>query len=197
MFILNRIAELRKKAGLTQKELAEKLNINSVTLSRYETGSRKPSFETLRELSKIFNYASTSYIMGLTDEVTPIEKSFTEDNLLRTTNILYKLEHNQQQSLLSLLSSIEHLYMSGDMDSLDSLTKVIDLLSGSNGLYDPDVRINVFSGINEKTIDKKLKLTRELGTPFDSINNYFSLSESLKKEMDSHFLNKFNEHYKQ
>lgn len=61
---VNRIADLRKKAGLTQKELAEQLNINSITLSRYETGDRQPSFETVSRLSEIFECSSTKYIMG-------------------------------------------------------------------------------------------------------------------------------------
>lgn len=51
---MNRIKKLRKKSGLTQKQLAKKIGVNTVTLSRYETGDRKPKIDKLLKMSKIF-----------------------------------------------------------------------------------------------------------------------------------------------
>ena len=37
---------LRKREGLTQQELAKKLDISKSTVSKYENGNREPDFET-------------------------------------------------------------------------------------------------------------------------------------------------------
>lgn len=64
---MNRITIERKNSDLTQEELAEKLNISQKSISKYETGARKPSFETLTKMAKLFN-VSTDYLLGITDE---------------------------------------------------------------------------------------------------------------------------------
>lgn len=45
------IAQQRKEAGLTQKELAEKLNVTDKAVSRWENGHGYPDIETLESLS--------------------------------------------------------------------------------------------------------------------------------------------------
>lgn len=52
---MNKIKELRKEAGLTQAELASKIGVNTVTLSRYETGNRNPKLDKLIKISKVFD----------------------------------------------------------------------------------------------------------------------------------------------
>lgn len=49
------IAKLRKNAGLTQGELAEKIGVNSKTISKWETGINAPDTVLLYELSKALN----------------------------------------------------------------------------------------------------------------------------------------------
>ena len=44
------IAELRKKAGLTQRQLAEKTKVTVTTISNWETGVSKPLFNPSRML---------------------------------------------------------------------------------------------------------------------------------------------------
>ncbi len=49
-----RIEELRKKAGLTQRELAEKLGFQSTSIvTMWETGSRSPRSEVLPLLATV------------------------------------------------------------------------------------------------------------------------------------------------
>ena len=45
-----RIKQARKKAGLTQKKLAEILGTSQQNLAQYENGKRKPKIETLKKL---------------------------------------------------------------------------------------------------------------------------------------------------
>lgn len=41
----------RKKAGLTQKELGEKLNISYVNISQLENGQRSPGLDTVQKIA--------------------------------------------------------------------------------------------------------------------------------------------------
>ena len=50
------IVELRKKNGLSQDELAEKVLVTRQAVSRWETGETIPNTETLKLLSKLFNF---------------------------------------------------------------------------------------------------------------------------------------------
>lgn len=58
-----RLKQLREETGLTQEELAKKLNISRGTYAHYETGKREPKFETLQHLATYFN-VSVDYLLG-------------------------------------------------------------------------------------------------------------------------------------
>ena len=60
---MNRIRELRKQKGLTQKELAKQLLIADSTLSYWEMGKYEPDCKALRELSEFF-LVPIDYILG-------------------------------------------------------------------------------------------------------------------------------------
>lgn len=50
----NRIRGLRKKYGMTQKELSDLLDLSRETLSRIENGKMPPSFVSVHNCSNIF-----------------------------------------------------------------------------------------------------------------------------------------------
>ncbi len=58
------ISKLRKDAGLTQEELAEKIKVNSKTISKWETGINVPDTVPLFELSKVFNVSVQDILNG-------------------------------------------------------------------------------------------------------------------------------------
>ena len=60
---MNRIRELRKKMDLTQKELAQHLQIADSTLSYWEMGKYEPDIDSLKKLSMFF-HVSIDYIVG-------------------------------------------------------------------------------------------------------------------------------------
>ena len=51
----NLLYELRSKANLTQKELANKLGVTNKAISKWENGNAKPTTNTLKKLSVLFN----------------------------------------------------------------------------------------------------------------------------------------------
>ncbi len=61
-----RLKELREEHNLTQKQLAEKLNLHSVTYLHYEKSQREPPLSILADMAKFFD-VSVDYLLGLTD----------------------------------------------------------------------------------------------------------------------------------
>ena len=53
-YLGNILKQLRTKAGLTQPELAEQLNLSRSAISMYEIGSREPNSEILLQFAKYF-----------------------------------------------------------------------------------------------------------------------------------------------
>jgi transcriptional regulator with XRE-family HTH domain len=51
----SRVKELRKKAQMSQEELAERIGINYKNLSRIEAGRGYPTLETLETIAKVLN----------------------------------------------------------------------------------------------------------------------------------------------
>ena len=65
-----RIRELRKRAGMKQKELARVLQIADSTLSYWEQGKFEPGNDAVRRIADYFQ-CSVDYLLGRTDEVAP------------------------------------------------------------------------------------------------------------------------------
>lgn len=55
-----RVKELRKRQGLTQEQLSEKINIGVRSLVKIETGKSFPSPETLEKLTAAFQTETSS-----------------------------------------------------------------------------------------------------------------------------------------
>ena len=66
MILVNKIADYRKKAGLTQTQLADHIGISQNTLSQYETGKRNPDIKTVEMLADYFS-TSINSILGIKD----------------------------------------------------------------------------------------------------------------------------------
>ena len=62
----SRIKELRQNMGLSQSELASKLNCTQAALSQYESGNREPGLRDLKTIAKHLD-TTTDYLLGLTD----------------------------------------------------------------------------------------------------------------------------------
>ena len=61
-----RLKELRESKGLTQKQVASMLNLNSVTYLHYEKAQREPPLQLLAEMAVFFE-VSTDFLLGLSD----------------------------------------------------------------------------------------------------------------------------------
>lgn len=62
MTLATKLVSLRKQKGLTQMELAEKLNVSRQAISRWEVGAAVPSMENLKTLGKLYA-VSVDYLL--------------------------------------------------------------------------------------------------------------------------------------
>ncbi len=67
MILADKIMNLRKKAGWSQEELAEKVGVSRQSISKWESGQSIPDINRIIELSKIFD-VSTDYLLKDTME---------------------------------------------------------------------------------------------------------------------------------
>lgn len=74
-----RIKNMREDYDLTQKQVAEYLNIKQNTYSQYETGNRQIPIEVLVALAELYN-TSADYLLGLTDQKKPYPKEKKSQN---------------------------------------------------------------------------------------------------------------------
>lgn len=71
---------LRKDAGLTQADLAERLGVTKSVVSYYELHERNPSPEVLASLANIF-HVSTDYLLGIEHKKMIDVSDLSEDDL--------------------------------------------------------------------------------------------------------------------
>jgi len=69
-----RIRNLREDRDLSQREIAQYLNIKQNTYSRYETNDRAIPLEVMDQLAAFYG-TSVDYLMGRTDNPKPYERS--------------------------------------------------------------------------------------------------------------------------
>ena len=83
------IAELRKENELTQKDLAERINVSDKAVSRWETGKGYPDVTSLVSLSEYFDVSVNELLSG---------KRLTDDNIKETAdeNLISVFEQTQK-----------------------------------------------------------------------------------------------------
>lgn len=63
MKMQDKLIMLRKKAGLSQDDLAEKINVSRQAISRWENGTALPDALNILQLSKMF-HVTTDYLLN-------------------------------------------------------------------------------------------------------------------------------------
>ena len=80
MEIGNKIMELRKKNGLSQEELAEKIGVARQTISKWELGETTPDLKQSKELSRIFKVSLDELVSNDIKDIL-IEKTSNTEKL--------------------------------------------------------------------------------------------------------------------
>lgn len=98
----DRLAELRKKRGLTQQQIADELSVNRVTYTNWEKGNREPSFENLIKLAGILGTTS-DYLLGKSDNNIDMHNIESELDTLTEEEIINLGKANIIDTKMSLI----------------------------------------------------------------------------------------------
>ena len=91
------IQEKRKECGLTQCELAEKLNVSDRAVSKWENGNCIPEVSNIQELCKILNITINDLFSGCIVDMKDNEKKL-EENLVE----MIRIKEQRDRELLIL-----------------------------------------------------------------------------------------------
>ena len=78
----DRLKELRKKLGLTQKKFAEKLGISRNNIASYETGKSNPGSSIIQLICRVYNVNETWLRTGEGEMFTAADSNLI-DNLVK------------------------------------------------------------------------------------------------------------------
>lgn len=103
-----RLKELRKRKGLTQKELAERVGTQQGVYTNWENGKREPKYDKVVKIAKELN-TTADYLLGLADEQElPWNKSTSEiyyqGDVYPVTVLLENIEQENMILFLSMLN---------------------------------------------------------------------------------------------
>lgn len=105
-----KLRELRKKCGLTMKELGAEINAAESTISQYETGKRQPDYETLLKLGEFFGVSVDYLLTGEETKKTPTQEGEREitfdDFTFAMQNESKDLTEADKQILLSMAKQL-------------------------------------------------------------------------------------------
>ena len=96
-----RLAQIRKDAGLTQALLAEKLNISVAMMKYYELRAKNPNLEIIRKLSNILDISVDTLLLD--------QKSIhpgPESELQKRFNRISKLSRKRQHKIINIIDAV-------------------------------------------------------------------------------------------
>lgn len=106
---INRLKECREKIGISKHETARRIGISQPAYLRYESGDRKPSLQTTKEIAKVLN-TSVDYLVGESDDNNPIllEVSKNESKeLFRIVELCSQMDEKQQKRIISYINKLD------------------------------------------------------------------------------------------
>ena len=144
------IAGKRKALGMTQKQLAEKLNMSDKSVSKWERGVCLPDVSVYMELCEILGISINEFLAGEDIDAENVEKK-SEDNIIQVMKDSKKKQKNLK-SILAVVTTFAvimvlvlgtvfvHKVMQPKnyitaVDRTSAEMKTAELLSGADGAY--------------------------------------------------------------
>lgn len=104
------LRELRKEQRITQEDLAEKLNVSSRTISRWETGSNMPDISLLIEIADFFDVSIPEIINGerksekMNEEVKEVAEKLSDYADAEKVNIIKEIRKLSIGGVIALIA---------------------------------------------------------------------------------------------
>lgn len=98
----NRIKQLRKQKGWTQKELAKFIDGSYQQLNKYESGIHAPPLDKLVQLSEALNTTTDYLIVGNESEETPLHNR----RLLQKFKLIETFDDSEQETVIKVIDAM-------------------------------------------------------------------------------------------
>ena len=98
-----RIADLLKKSGLTQRELADKVGVTEVSMSRYISGDRTPKGPVIANIANAL-HTTSDYLLG-TEEKSDFDSEYYQIHRLIARNAQYMTRKQKTELVNALFES--------------------------------------------------------------------------------------------
>ena len=136
MSLGNRLLNLSKKSGLSQEDVAEKLNISRQTISKWEMDQTVPELNKAKLLSQIYNVSYDYLVSGnkINNELTSIETLVDEIDWTSAWSEKYPILGTYQgiEGINNYYDKISELYdtlkIQFDFDDTDTVLVLKDIL---------------------------------------------------------------------
>lgn len=102
MFAEN-LKKIRTERGISQEELAKKVNIHSVQFSRYERGQTQPSIEVVEKIANALNVSIDILVFGSSEN--QAEHTIKDRELLTMFKKIQFLNNKQKDTVKDFLSA--------------------------------------------------------------------------------------------
>ena len=122
---------LRKETGLTQEELADKMNVSRRTVSRWETGSNLPDLALLVELADLYDVDMREIFNGERKNE-KVDKELKETMLMAAdyTDDHMKKVMKRYQLMFGAATVCGIVYLAGLFFAPENISLAFDLISG-------------------------------------------------------------------
>lgn len=102
----NRLYQLRKQKGLSQEELANRLNVSRQTVSKWEVGDSTPDMEKLIAMSDLFDVSLDNLVMGKEDAPQSPPTIKSEFATVLNEKVLTEKNKNKARNVLKIIAII-------------------------------------------------------------------------------------------
>lgn len=165
--INERIRELRKYYGLTQKEFAQKLGLSREHLCRIEAGKEKPSEQTLLLVTSLFEVADSWLYDGVGEmicnhhdgnapeilrkaiedisDIINLSKN-TQDDMIESLILLFKMFNkisNDNEKVMLLHNIFRHLH-----DIINQSTKIKNTISATDYIKAEEIKMQLINDVS-------------------------------------------------
>ena len=190
MSIGNKIKEYRELNKMTQKDIAEILEVEPGTISKYESGIIEPNIESLKRLAETFNITVDELIkdgekvdvskVNVLDVLREQKEMQLKGNLYHNTQIKFAYNTNHIEGSKLTEDQTRYIYETNTiLFEEESIASVDDILETANHFKLVDYMLDIADeNLTEEMIKEFHKILKE-GT-MDSRKDWFNVGEYKK-----------------
>lgn len=185
-----RIKEARNEKGLTQKALAEKLDVSTITIQNYENNRRKPSLEMINKISEALDMTFNDLVNDYSN-INPRERIINALNNDIKNRIGVELK-NEQEYDLKMNSIFEKYFFdlffwkTSSMDNKTFFKFILSMSTNNSIAFLTDEDIEELAIIFSRLVSLK-------SAERETINNTNKINENYNDIAKRNFLTSINE----